>query len=61
VNGIKHTIVAAALSCSTNRVKDFLKDAGAPEDAKPYGNYRELVSDANIDIIYVAMPYNHHY
>jgi dihydrodiol dehydrogenase / D-xylose 1-dehydrogenase (NADP) len=61
VTHVKHTVVAAASSSSQSRAADFLRDVGAPADAKPYGSYEELVKDANIDIIYIATPHSHHY
>ncbi len=33
----------------------------APESAKAYGSYAELVKDPNVDIIYVATPHSHHF
>lgn len=61
VKHIKHTVVAAASSSSKSRAESFLKEVGAPSDAKPYGSYEELVKDPNIDIIYIATPHSHHY
>jgi dihydrodiol dehydrogenase / D-xylose 1-dehydrogenase (NADP) len=61
VKHIKHSVVAAASSSSQSRAESFLKDVGAPSDAKAYGSYEELVKDSNIDIIYIATPHSHHY
>ncbi|KAF2015818.1 NAD(P)-binding protein [Aaosphaeria arxii CBS 175.79] len=61
VHHVKHTVVAAASSSSAPRAQQFLKDVGAPAEAKAYGSYEELVKDPNIDIIYVATPHSHHY
>jgi len=61
VKTIKHTVVAAASSSSKPRAEAFLRDVGAPSDAKPYGSYEELVKDADVDIIYIATPHSHHY
>ncbi|PNS15780.1 hypothetical protein CAC42_4232 [Sphaceloma murrayae] len=61
VNDIEHTVVAAASSSSADRAKKFLETVGAPASAKAYGSYKELVSDPNVDIIYVATPHSHHY
>ncbi|KAF2645726.1 NAD(P)-binding protein [Massarina eburnea CBS 473.64] len=61
VTHIKHTVVAAASSSSQHRAQAFLKDVGAPGDAKAYGSYEEFVGDANIDIVYIATPHSHHY
>ncbi|KIW04251.1 uncharacterized protein PV09_04556 [Verruconis gallopava] len=61
VEDVKHTVVAAASSSSKLRADAFLKEVGAPSDAKGYGSYEELVKDPNIDIVYVATPHSHHY
>ncbi|RMZ77995.1 hypothetical protein DV737_g4078, partial [Chaetothyriales sp. CBS 132003] len=58
---IIHAVVAAASSSGISRAKDFLKEVGAPSDAKAYGNYQDLANDPDIDIIYVATPHSHHY
>ncbi|KAF9701833.1 hypothetical protein EKO04_000193 [Ascochyta lentis] len=60
-NDIRHVIAAAASSSSTSRAADFLREVGAPDSAKAYGSYRDLVNDANVDIIYIATPHSHHY
>lgn len=61
VDSIVHTVVAAASSSSADRAQQFLKDVGAPSDAKAYGSYQDLVNDESIDIVYVATPHSHHY
>ncbi|KAJ4344392.1 uncharacterized protein N0V89_012132 [Didymosphaeria variabile] len=61
VQHLRHTVVAAASSSSVSRAQDFLNDTGAPADAKAYGSYQELVSDPNVDIVYIATPHSHHY
>lgn len=61
VHDIKHEVTAAASSSSTSRAQDFLTQLNAPPSAKAYGSYKELVSDPNVDIIYVATPHSHHY
>jgi dihydrodiol dehydrogenase / D-xylose 1-dehydrogenase (NADP) len=61
VKHLKHTVVAAASSSSESRAKEFLKDVGAPSDAKAYGSYEEFVKNPDIDIVYVATPHSHHY
>ncbi|EPT05470.1 NAD-binding protein [Fomitopsis schrenkii] len=61
VTSIKHTIVAAASSSGLARATQFLKDVGAPSDAKAYGSYEEFVKDPNIDVVYVSTPHSHHY
>lgn len=60
-NDIEHVVVAAASSSSADRAKKYLKEVSAPDSAKAYGSYKELVEDDNVDIIYVATPHSHHY
>ncbi|PSK55862.1 translation initiation factor IF-2 [Elsinoe australis] len=61
VKDIEHAVVAAASSSSADRARKFLDTVGAPSSAKAYGNYKDLVADPNVDIIYVATPHSHHY
>ncbi|KAK4493964.1 hypothetical protein PRZ48_015150 [Zasmidium cellare] len=61
VKDIEHVVVAAASSSSADRAQKCLKEVRAPESAKAYGSYKELVNDPNVDIIYVATPHSHHY
>ncbi|KAL6708719.1 hypothetical protein ACN47E_002415 [Coniothyrium glycines] len=61
VKHLKHTVVAAASSSSKSRAEDFLKEVGAPTDAKAYGSYEEFVKNPDIDIVYIATPHSHHY
>ncbi|KAL2066405.1 hypothetical protein VTL71DRAFT_2476 [Oculimacula yallundae] len=61
VSDIKHIVAGAASSTSQSRASTFLQEVGAPSSAKAYGSYSELVSDPNIDIIYVATPHSHHF
>ena len=61
VKDIEHVVVAAASSSSVDRAKEFLKEVRAPESAKTYGSYKEMVADPNVDIVYVATPHSHHY
>lgn len=61
VDDIEHVVVAAASSSSADRAQAFLKEVRAPESAKAYGSYEELVQDPNVDIVYVATPHSHHY
>ena len=53
--------MAAASSSSAARASEFLKDVQAPDTAKAYGSYIELVDDPDVDIIYVATPHSHHF
>ena len=61
IKDIEHVIVAAASSSSADRAKAYLKEVNAPDSAKAYGSYKDLVADGNVDIIYVATPHSHHY
>lgn len=61
IKDIDHVVVAAASSSSAQRAQEFLKEVQAPDDAKAYGSYEELVQDPNVDVIYIATPHSHHY
>ncbi|KAH8593344.1 hypothetical protein B0O99DRAFT_516190 [Bisporella sp. PMI_857] len=61
VYDVEHIVAAAASSSSASRAEEFLKEIKAPEGAKAYGSYAELVKDPNVDIIYVATPHSHHF
>ncbi|MDD5935575.1 MAG: Gfo/Idh/MocA family oxidoreductase [Clostridiales bacterium] len=55
----KYDIECAAVGArDINRAKEFAKKY---EIGKAYGSYEELVSDPDIDVIYVATPHSHHY
>ncbi|KAI4645490.1 uncharacterized protein J4E78_009402 [Alternaria triticimaculans] len=58
---IRHVVAAAASSTSATRATSFLTSVGAPPTARAYGSYTDLVSDPDIDIIYIATPHSHHY
>ncbi|KAF1917804.1 hypothetical protein BDU57DRAFT_177779 [Ampelomyces quisqualis] len=61
VQDVHHEVAAAASSSSASRAQAFLNDLDAPSSAKAYGSYKELVTDSNVDIIYIATPHSHHY
>jgi predicted dehydrogenase len=61
VHDVRHEVVAAASSTSVSRAQEFLNKLKAPSSAVAYGNYKDLVHDKNIDIIYIATPHSHHY
>ena len=61
VSDVNHTVAAAASSSSATRANEFLKEVGAPSEAKGYGSYAEMVKDPSVDIIYVATPHSHHF
>ena len=50
--------VYAIASRSIEKAKDFSKKWSIK---KAYGSYEELVSDADVDLIYIATPHSHHY
>lgn len=50
--------VLAVASRSMATAKAFATEHGAP---RAYGDYGELVRDADIDVVYVATPHSHHY
>lgn len=50
--------VSAIGSRSIEKANDFARQYGIE---KAYGSYEELVSDSNIDLVYVATPHSHHY
>jgi predicted dehydrogenase len=54
-------VVAAASSTSAPRATEFLTSVGAPATARAYGSYKQLVEDADVDIVYIATPHSHHY
>lgn len=45
-------------SRSVERGKEFANKYGIP---KFYGSYEELLSDEEVDLIYIATPHSHHY
>ncbi|KAJ9236776.1 hypothetical protein DTO169E5_5546 [Paecilomyces variotii] len=58
---IKHTVTAVASSSSKSRAEKFISDLNIPSPVAAYGSYEELVSDPNVDIVYVATPHSHHF
>ena len=58
INGIDGARLYAIGSRSIEKAVGFAKEFGA---LKAYGSYEELVSDENIDLVYIATPHSHHY
>ncbi|KAL1869281.1 hypothetical protein Plec18167_007947 [Paecilomyces lecythidis] len=58
---IEHTVAAVASSSSKSRAEKFISDLNIPSPVSAYGSYEELVSDPNVDIVYVATPHSHHF
>ncbi len=50
--------VHAIASRSEDKAKAFADEYGI---AKAYGSYEALVSDPDVDLVYVATPHSHHY
>lgn len=61
VHDVAHKVVAVASSRSKDSAAKFLDKVKAPEGAKTYGSYHELVADPDVDIVYVATPHSHHF
>lgn len=65
VEDIKHVVTAAASSSSKESAEKFIAKYvdGKQGDTKctAYGSYKELVSDPNVDIVYIGTPHSHHY
>ncbi|CAN6634884.1 hypothetical protein TRVA0_015S00122 [Trichomonascus vanleenenianus] len=61
VRDVNHEIVAVGSSNDVQKSRDFIKRVGASESTVAYGNYRELVNDPKVDVIYVATPHTYHY
>ncbi|RCI17448.1 hypothetical protein L249_2424 [Ophiocordyceps polyrhachis-furcata BCC 54312] len=61
VSDVRHELVAVASSTSTSRATSFINGLDGADKAKPYGSYAELVSDPDVDMVYVATPHSHHF
>ncbi|KAI0406293.1 hypothetical protein F4802DRAFT_606281 [Xylaria palmicola] len=62
VSDVAHKVVAVASSRSRDGAAAFLEKVNlAPEGVKLYGSYAELVSDPDVDCVYVATPHSHHF
>ncbi|KAI1471583.1 NAD(P)-binding protein [Daldinia caldariorum] len=61
VHDVAHKVVAVASSSSQESAASFLEKVKAPEGARAYGSYAELVSDPDVEIVYVATPHSHHF
>ena len=48
----------AVSSRSLEKAEEFARDFGF---AKAYGSYAEMLSDPNVELVYVATPHSHHY
>lgn len=50
--------VYAIASRSLEKAEEF---AGRWKICKAYGSYEEMVSDSNVDLVYIATPHSHHF
>lgn len=50
--------VLAIASRSEQKAREFVDEYGIE---RAYGSYEELVSDPDVDLVYVATPHSHHY
>ena len=55
---LKEYEVSAIASRSLKKAETFACEHGI---SKAYGNYEELVSDKDIDLVYIATPHSHHF
>ena len=58
LNGLKECDVYAVGSRQLEKAETFAKRWHVE---KAYGSYTELISDADVDLLYVATPHSHHY
>lgn len=59
LNGILDEVVPYAVAArDLSRAQEFAKKWNF---TKAYGSYEELVSDPEVDLVYVATPHSHHY
>ncbi len=59
INGMDDSVELYAVGArDLDRAQEFAKTWGCK---KAYGSYEELVSDPEIDLIYVATPHSHHF
>jgi len=55
---VDDTEVRAVASRDLGRAQEFAAKYGI---AKPYGDYRELIADPGVDVVYIASPHSGHY
>ncbi len=59
INGLDDSVVAYAVaSRSLEKAQNFADRYGF---LKAYGSYEEMLSDKNVDLVYVATPHSHHF
>lgn len=55
---VKDIEVYAIASRSIQKAESFAKEYNIP---KAYGNYAEMVTDPQVDLVYIATPHSHHF
>ncbi len=58
IQGLKDVENYAIASRSSDKAEDFKSKFGM---TKAYGSYEEMLSDENVDLVYVAVPHSHHH
>ena len=58
LNGMQDCEALAIGSRSLEKAEDFARKWGMP---RAYGSYAEVISDPEVDLVYVATPHSHHY
>lgn len=57
VNQMSEVNLYAVASRSLERAENFAKEYNIE---KAYGNYEEMLADAQVDLVYIATPHSHH-
>ena len=58
VSGMKDVENYAVVARNLERAQSFARENGV---AKAYGSYEEMLTDPQIDLVYIATPHSHHY
>ncbi|KAF1986337.1 oxidoreductase [Aulographum hederae CBS 113979] len=61
VQDVRHSLVGVASSRSEDSARGFLSKIGAPSLCRAHGNYEALVTDPDVDVVYIATPHSHHF
>ena len=58
INGMEEAVNYAVASRDYKKAEEFAKEFGF---VKAYGSYEEMLSDPEVELVYVATPHSHHY
>lgn len=58
INGMEEVTSYAVASRDYKKAEAFAKEFGF---VKAYGSYEEMLSDPEVDLVYIATPHSHHY